>query len=130
MSACSCGEVELGVAVGGLELPRCELAGVSHGGDRCYRCDTYGAPLDMELLTIEPAGELLEAGHAALVRPGDTMVISVDQELTMAEAEEYRSKVLEQIPGLADVVILAAAHVTAVYRPDDRPPATIDADGR
>lgn len=117
MSRCVCGEVELGaidtgVGAGASEF---ELAGVIHRSDRpCYVTG------ELELLS--------DAGWphvAALVRPGDVFVIATDHELRPADAERWRRRTLEQLPGLADVVIFPAGYVAAVYRP-----TTIDADGR
>jgi len=50
-----------------------------------------------------------------IVRPGDKLVLACDRPLDMAEADDIRTCVREQLPGVEPVIIEAAA--LAVYRP-------------
>jgi hypothetical protein len=108
---CVCGRFDLGTS------PWMDADGTHHRDDGpCHAIETPG-----ELLHAA-AGEVLTA---ALVRPGDTLVVALGHDATMDECERWRRAMLAAMPGLADVLIVADGYVSAVYRP-----AAVDADGR
>jgi hypothetical protein len=56
---------------------------------------------------------------AAILRPGDTLVVAVDSDrpLSFDEVEDYRRHLEALLPGTRAVIIPAAA--LAIYRPGD-----------
>lgn len=55
-----------------------------------------------------------------VVRPGDTLVVALEQKwLTKEQADQYKATLRARLPGLADVVVLGGVTALATYRPDD-----------
>ncbi len=54
------------------------------------------------------------------VRPGDSLIITVGQELTREEADRLGDMIRTQLPELDKVIFLFGAIGTAAYRPDVR----------
>lgn len=54
---------------------------------------------------------------AVVVRPGDTLVVSVPRHLSAAEADELSASMRESLPGVKLVVIDQCTGL-AVYRPE------------
>lgn len=54
----------------------------------------------------------------SVVKPGDTIVIGVEDKIIMAEADEMRNRLIELLP-LVNVIIVPA-NCIAVYRPDPK----------
>jgi hypothetical protein len=52
-----------------------------------------------------------------VVRPGDTLVVCAQAGLTNEQAEVIRSALLDEIPGLANVVVAGGITSVAAYRP-------------
>ncbi len=67
--------------------------------------------------TERPAVHIVEG---VIVRPGDTLLLEVPDNITMAAAEQLKDQVLSVLPDLADVIVVSGVHV-AVYRPDEAP---------
>lgn len=59
---------------------------------------------------------------AALVRPGDRLVVASPVEMSMAEMHEMRERVATALPGVG-LVIVDRCSGLAVYRPEDDAPA-------
>jgi hypothetical protein len=53
-----------------------------------------------------------------IVRAGDVLLVSVGMHVTIEQASMIRSELMDQLPDLADVIVLPALDVAA-YRPDD-----------
>lgn len=58
--------------------------------------------------------------EGVIVRPGDTLLLEVPDEITVEGAETLKAHVLALLPDLADVLVVSGVRV-AVYRPDDAP---------
>lgn len=55
-----------------------------------------------------------------IVHPGDTLLLEVPGDITMAAAEQLKEQVLSVLPDLADVIVVSGVHVV-IYRPDEAP---------
>jgi hypothetical protein len=54
-----------------------------------------------------------------VIRPGDVLVVGCETPISLERAAELREGLLERMPGLADVVVLAPPlSIAAVYRRD------------
>jgi hypothetical protein len=73
---------------------------------------------------IELSSELITADFDSgfVVRPGDTLVLATSAPLSAELAGMIRERILEQLPGLADVVVLDRLTVQAVYRAEEAQP--------
>ncbi|MDG4756296.1 hypothetical protein [Micromonospora sp. WMMD710] len=56
-----------------------------------------------------------------VIRPGDTLIVALTGDLTMAEADEIRGALSAKLPGLENVVLITNATALAAYRPEDPP---------
>lgn len=56
---------------------------------------------------------------AAIIRPGDVLLLTVFSDITNESAEQLRGMLMEKIPGLSNIVILSTADVAGVYREGD-----------
>ena len=67
---------------------------------------------------IELTSELISADFDSgfVVRPGDTLVLATSAPVTPEVVSVIRHRVMESMPGLADVVVLDRLTVQAVYR--------------
>lgn len=67
----------------------------------------------------EPDGVALDLGvcHGLVIRPGDTLIVSVQQRLTPEHADELKRKLAKRLPGVESVVMDSGTQV-AVYRPE------------
>lgn len=54
--------------------------------------------------------------HGFVIRPGDRLVIGVHREITVETAANIRRQILERLPDLADVIVIAGD--VSVYRED------------
>ena len=59
----------------------------------------------------------VEIGSVAIVRPGDTLVLSFGRYIDAEECERVSLQVAAELPGVRVTVIDQVAHM-AVYRPD------------
>jgi hypothetical protein len=66
-------------------------------------------------LKLNVATEFVDA---VVIRPGDTLVIALAGHVDRAAADRARQWAMARLPGLADVVVVAANQL-AVYRPDE-----------
>lgn len=59
----------------------------------------------------------LQVAEALVIKPGDHLVIRVDRDsiISRSEVDELRRAVLDRIPGIGDVAVIAADGL-AVYR--------------
>lgn len=53
--------------------------------------------------------------NVGIVRPGDKLIVAMCRELDMAEAEQIRRQLAENLPGV-EAVILSGADSLVVYR--------------
>jgi hypothetical protein len=58
----------------------------------------------------------------AIVQPGDTLVIAVDQGTTTAEIEEFGARIEERLPGVSVLVVIANS--LAVYQHEQHAPSS------
>jgi hypothetical protein len=59
----------------------------------------------------------LSDGGSNVARPGDTLIIHIDRQVSMDQAAAIRAAVIGRIPGLGDVLVLTCTGTT-IYRPD------------
>ena len=107
MMRCVCGDVEL---VG--DGSTAELAGIKHRSDGpCYHCDEYGEPMHVHEVDVMPG---------MVIRPGDVLVIACNEKhLEVDRAKALHDALMQRMPGLADIIVLAAPlSIAAVYRDD------------
>lgn len=57
-----------------------------------------------------------EIRESAFVRPGDTLLVRTSRSLSFAQAEDYRDRLAEALPGVS--VRVVCADDMLVYRPD------------
>jgi hypothetical protein len=67
-------------------------------------------------MTTSPFPELPQSTTAAVVRPGDTLVIAMNARLTPESAAQIEQGAKAAMPGLAEVVVISDAAGLAVYR--------------
>lgn len=61
----------------------------------------------------------VEIEGITVIRPGDTLVVGLKRDcLPLDQAEAYKQRLRERMPGLADVVIIGGVTALATYRPD------------
>lgn len=58
---------------------------------------------------------MVECMPGVIVRPGDTLIIECGP-ITIEQAARIKAACLEQLPGLADVVVFGGGHIGGVYR--------------
>ena len=56
---------------------------------------------------------------AAIVKPGDVLLLTVDATIDPNSAERLRAFMLERLPELGGVVVLAGVEVAGVFRGAD-----------
>jgi hypothetical protein len=101
---CTCGEVDL------LDGWDAVLSGTVHRlNSPCYQ---------MQIET--PEVHEVDVMPGMVIRPGDVLVIACDEKhLELSRAQSLRDALMTRMPGLADVVVLAAPlTIGAVYRRD------------
>jgi hypothetical protein len=69
-----------------------------------------------------PTPDLTRLGSSGLVvRPGDTLLVAVDADISPAAADALGESILRRLPTLADVVVITRCTALAAYRPDQHP---------
>lgn len=56
---------------------------------------------------------------AAIVKPGDVLLLTVDANVDADSAERLRAFMLERLPELGGVIVLAGVEVAGVFRGAD-----------
>lgn len=62
---------------------------------------------------------VLVVGEALVVRPGDRLILGVTGPLTQQQADRIKTHLREQLPGLADAVLITNVSHLAVYRTEN-----------
>jgi hypothetical protein len=57
----------------------------------------------------------VEVMPGVIVRPGDVLILQCDP-VTLEQAKHIHDAVMEQLPGLADVIVFGGARIGGVYR--------------
>lgn len=53
----------------------------------------------------------------AVIRPGDVLILRIDERVDMAQAQEIKARVHAKAPGV-DVLVISQCQQMAVYRPE------------
>lgn len=61
--------------------------------------------------------EHLPADSALLVRPGDILILRYSRQVDALTADKIHREVLQRLPGLGGVLVVAGAEQLGVYRP-------------
>jgi len=64
-------------------------------------------------------GELLSADVSAgtVIRPGDTVIFSTRDAVTVERVQQIRERLVEHLPGITPIV-LDGIHIEGIYRPE------------
>jgi len=53
-----------------------------------------------------------------VVRPGDSLIVAIPDHVSQHEADDLKRKILDRLPGLAEVIVIPRATSMAAFRPD------------
>lgn len=65
------------------------------------------------------SNEGIQPQAALILKPGDVLVVGISREhVSTQDLQRYRTHLMECVPGLADVIVLAGCTALAAYRPE------------
>lgn len=53
-----------------------------------------------------------------IARPGDVLIVSVGRDVTMAIADGMRARLMEECPGLRNVLVIPGSGNIVIFRPE------------
>lgn len=67
---------------------------------------------------VDVATDLVELATMSSIQPGDVVIFGIATPLTNAAADELRTRLLDRLAGVADVVLVHGLTTVATYRPE------------
>jgi hypothetical protein len=61
-----------------------------------------------------PASPLARIEEGLIIRPGDTLIVRVEPDISQAEAEELKRGIMERLPLLASVMVIGCDQIAVM----------------